>query len=438
VAGLTVVAEQPIACRATSLIEVENPGMKRRTLVLAFPAVLALATAALTPTASAAPSAPGVAHRNVRVCAAPAPGQAACHAIRNERLTAKGVVVPNTTPAGYVPADLRSAYNLPSTSAGGGQVVAIVDAYHDPNALSDMNAYRSYFGIGALKTCTSTNHQPCFRQVNQKGGATYPRSDAGWAYEISLDLEMVSAVCPNCGILLVEASSNSFTNLGAAENRAATLKATEISNSWGTSGESSTELSYDSYFYHPGIAITASSGDSGYGVEYPAASPNVTAVGGTSLTRSSSGGWNPQTAWSGAGSGCSAWEPKPTWQSVVPDSVCANHRAVADVSAVADPNTGVAIYDTYRTGGSWFEIGGTSVASPLIASVYALAANASPFETPPSTYYGSYYGYINPYPSNLTDVTPGSNGSCGAPLCMAGTGWDGPTGLGTPNGTGGF
>jgi subtilase family serine protease len=244
---------------------------------------------------------------------------------------------------------------------------------------------------------------------------------------------MVSATCPKCSILLVEATSNSYANLGTAVNQAATLRATEISNSYG-GGESSNDTSYDtSYFNHPGVAITASSGDGGYGVEYPAASQYVTAVGGTSLTKytSSTPGWS-ETAWSGAGSGCSAYDRQPSWQSSVANiiSVCAR-RVVADVSAVADPNTGVAVYDsyTYQGVGGWLVFGGTSVGSPLIASVYALAGNAATF---------SYSSYPYSHTAALNDVTSGSNGSCGTVLCNATSGWDGPTGLGTPNGTGAF
>ena len=221
--------------------------------------------------------------------------------------------------------------------------------------------------------------------------------------------------------------------MGTAVNQAAKLGATEISNSYG-GGESSSDASYDAtYFNHPGVAITVSSGDSGYGVQYPAASQYVTAVGGTTLARStgSTRGWG-ETVWSGAGSGCSRYDAQPSWQSSIANiaGVCAN-RAVADVSAVADPNTGVAVYDsyTYQGVGGWLVFGGTSVGSPLIASVYALAGNAGTIN------YGSY-----PYSHTaaLNDVTGGSNGSCGTILCNATSGWDGPTGLGTPNGTSAF
>ena len=412
--------------------------MTRRMLFLAVPAVLVLATAAFAPSASAAPSPVGMTHRNIPVCSAPVSGDAACNAIRHDSLTAAGRVIPNATHAGYVPADLQSAYNLPSATAGSGQVIAIVDAYNDPSALSDVNTYRSQFGIAPLSTCTSASPalsttKPCFSKVNQSGGTKYPWSNGGWAQEISLDLDMVSAACPNCSILLVEATSSTLTNLGTAVNQAAKLGATEISNSYG-GGESSSDARYDAtYFNHPGVAITVSSGDSGYGVQYPAASQYVTAVGGTTLARltGSTRGWG-ETVWSGAGSGCSAYDARPIWQSSMTNitGVCAR-RAVADVSAVADPNTGVAVYDsyTYQGVGGWLVFGGTSVSSPLIASVYALAGNAS------ATSYGSY-----PYSHTaaLNDVTGGSNGSCGNVLCNATSGWDGPTGLGTPNGTGAF
>ncbi len=396
--------------------------MTRRTLALA---VLVLASAGLVPAtsaAAAAPAAAGNSHRSVRVCSAPAHGAAACDAIRQDTVTPAGTVTPHATPAGFGPADLQSAYSLPSSSAGSGQTVAIVDAYNDPNAAADLSAYRSQYGLPACTTATG-----CFRKVNQSGGTKYPQSNGGWAQEISLDLDMVSAICPNCHILLVEATSSSLTNLGTAVNEAAKLGATVISNSYGGS-ESSSDPSYDSaYYHHPGIAITASSGDSGYGAQYPAASQYVTAVGGTRLTRAgNTRGWT-ETAWSGAGSGCSAYDAKPTWQT----DGCAK-RTVADVAAVADPSTGVAVYDSYTYQGQsgWLVFGGTSVAAPVIGSVYALAGNAA------TVTYGSY-----PYSqsSSLNDVTSGSNGSCGGSyLCTAGPGYDGPTGLGTPNGTTGF
>jgi subtilase family serine protease len=288
-----------------------------------------------------------------------------------------------------------------------------------------MGVYRAQFGLPA---CTTANG--CFKKVNQNGGTSYPHKNSGWAGEISLDLDMVSAIAPNAHIILVEASTSSLTNLGTAVNEAVTLGARFVSNSYGGS-ESSSDTSYDtSYFNHPGVAITVSSGDSGYGVEYPAASRYVTAVGGTSLTRASnSRGWT-ESVWStspseGAGSGCSKYDAKPAWQT---DTGCSN-RTVADVSAVADPATGVAVYQTYGATG-WVVYGGTSVASPLIAAVYADAGT-------PSAAIPAADAYA--HPSALNDVTTGATASCSpAYLCTAEVGYDGPTGLGTPNGLAAF
>jgi len=357
------------------------------------------------------------------VCPGPSrPGDAHCHA--HVIVDPNGAPVVNTTPRGLFPADLQSAYATPSASGGSGQLVAIVDAYDNPKAENDLNVYRQQFG---LPPCTTANG--CFLKVNQDGVAgSYPRGDVGWGQEIDLDIEMVSALCPNCRILLVEADSATLANLGAAVNTAAALGATVISNSYG-GGESSGELSAEqSFFNHPGIAITVSSGDSGFGVEFPAASQFVTAVGGTHLERAANArGWT-ETAWSGAGSGCSAFVPKPAWQT---DSECAR-RTVADVSAVADPNTGVAVFDSYgrRNSVGWLQFGGTSVAAPLVGAIYALAGNGGGGA-------GASFSYA--HASGLNDVTAGSNGSCGGSyLCTAVAGYDGPTGLGTPKGTTAF
>jgi subtilase family serine protease len=377
------------------------------------------------PAAHAAPASAPSSH--VHVCGAPAHGAASCNAIRNDAAPRAGRAA-TTNPGGLHPADLTAAYALPSATAGAGQTVAIVDAYDDPNAEADLGTYRSQFGLPA---CTTANG--CFRKLNQTGGTSRPKANGGWAQEISLDLDMASAICPNCHILLVEANSASMTDLGTAVNTAVLKGATVVSNSYG-GAESSSDLTYDtSYFKHTRVAITASSGDAGYGVEYPAASPYVTAVGGTALTKSTSArGWS-ETAWSSAGSGCSSIDAQPSWQAARTDitAVC-RQRAVADVSAVADPNTGVAVYDSYRYQGTagWLVFGGTSVSAPVVAGVYALAGNAASISN------GSFpYAHA----TALHDVTSGSNGSCGATaLCTAKTGWDGPTGLGTPNGVSAF
>jgi len=355
----------------------------------------------------------GLSHRPV--CPSAAPGFARCNS--DVVTDANGKPAANPTPSGYGPPDLINAYNLATAGSGAGQTIAIVDAFDDPNAASDLTIYRSKFGLPACGT-------GCFRKVDQNGGTSYPRSDGGWSQEISLDLDMASAICPSCQILLVEAASNSFANLSAAVDRAWLMGANVISNSYGGS-EYSSEVSDQSHYDHAGVPITVSTGDSGYGAEFPATATGVTAVGGTTLRRANnSRGWS-ETAWSGAGSGCSKYIAKPKWQN---DGGCAN-RTVADVSAVADPNTGVAVYDTFRTGG-WLVFGGTSVSAPIVAAVYARAANASTFTGASSVW--SNYGSLN-------DVTSGSNGACSvAYLCNAGSGFDGPTGWGTPNGTGAF
>ncbi|MFE3179827.1 peptidase S8 [Streptomyces violascens] len=404
--------------------------MRRSLSPTALAATLAAAALALaTPLAQAATSASTAAHvTTVRSCAAPTrPDVMACKALKVTGGTVKSAdaeraLTAAAAPSGYGPASIQSAYKLPSATAGSGRTVAIVDAYDDPNAESDLAAYRAQYGLSA---CTTANG--CFKKVGQTGTSKLPRANAGWAEEISLDLDMVSAACPNCKILLVEASSSSMTNLGTAVNTAVSLGAKYVSNSYG-GGESSSDTSYDTtYFNHPGVAITVSSGDGGYGTEYPAASRYVTAVGGTSLNSSSSSrGWA-ESAWSDAGSGCSGYDAKPSWQK---DTGCAK-RTVADVSAVADPATGVAVYDTYGGDPGWEVFGGTSASAPLIAAVYALAGTPSSGSTPASFPYA--------HAGSLNDVTSGSNGSCSpAYLCKGGSGYDGPTGLGTPNGTAAF
>lgn len=396
-----------------------------RTATRGLAAVAGFATLGLIwGTATAAHADPATTHHPTEhVCTTdPAPGHATCFAVRQTD-TMTPYLAPDAVPSGYGPADLQQAYNLVSAAAnsGGTATVAIVDAYDDPNAESDLQAYRKQYG---LPECSAANG--CFTKIDQRGGTSYPAANQGWATEITLDLDAVSAACPDCRILLVEADSASMADLGAAVNRAAnTPGVVAISNSYG-GAESANEATLDQKFYHhPGIAVTASSGDSGYGVSYPAASPDVTAVGGTTLQQASnSRGWT-ESAWSGAGSGCSAYEAKPSWQH---DQDCTK-RSVTDVSAVADPNSGLAIYDTYGQSG-WLTVGGTSLSSPLIAAVYAQAPNAGSVDAVSSAYANT---------GALNDVTSGSNGACQVQyLCTAGPGYDGPTGLGTPNGTGAF
>ena len=386
---------------------------------------------ALSATAASASTSPAT-YRHA--CAVPAAKHAQCFSIRIATAPAATRVAPAQTPGSYGPSDLQSAYNLTSaaTSKGAGETVAIVDAYDDPDAASDLANYRTNYGLPPANLTI----------YNQGGGTTVtapPAGTSGWDIEESLDLDMVSAICPNCSIDLVEANSNSFADLGTAANTAAGLTGVvAVSNSYGGS-EFSGETA-DTNYDHPGVAFTVSAGDSGWGVEYPAASQYVTSVGGTALTPDSSvaRGWT-ESVWGdgtegtdgdGTGSGCSVYESKASWQDGVTDPLCGN-RTVADVAADADPATGVTIYDSYNGfGGFQSGWGGTSEASPIIAATYALAGAAAA-----GTYPASYpYAHA----SDLNNVTTGSNGDCGNYLCNGGTGYNGPTGLGTPEGTAAF
>jgi hypothetical protein len=354
-----------------------------------------------------------------RACAVPAhPGEMACLALVRTDVRAPHGVRPQAAPSGLGASDLRSAYALPT--GGEGRTVAIVAAYDDPKAEADLAVYRSRYGLPA---CTTANG--CFRKVDQHGGGHLPAADPGWAEEESLDLDMVSAVCPDCHILLLEADRPSMRDLGTAVRTAVALGARYVSNSYGSDERSTDARSDASYFDHPGVAITVASGDDGYGVNYPAASRYVTAVGGTSLTRASNArGWS-ETAWNGAGSGCSAYVAKPSWQA----GTGCTRRSIADVAAVADPDTGVAVYDSYRSGG-WLVVGGTSASAPIVAGIYALAGPVAPGSHPSSFPY-AHTGALN-------DVTSGGGSCAPSDLCAARTGYDGPTGLGTPRGVTAF
>lgn len=317
---------------------------------------------------------------------------------------------------GFAPKDLRSAYKLPATG-GSDQTIAIVDAFDDPNAESDLKAFRSHYG---LSECTTANG--CFKKVNQKGETkNYPGANVGWAVEISLDLDMASAICPECHILLVEANNNFFENLAIAEDEAATLKASEISNSWGGL-DLSARVAEDSHYNHAGIPILAAAGDSGYKTEFPASVPTVISVGGTVLkTAENSREWS-EIVWKKTGSGCSPVQSKPAWQT---DSGCSK-RTQNDVAAVASLETPVSVYDTYSREG-WLLIGGTSVSTPVLAGVEALSSSTARSLGAEAFYKAGPAG-------RLFDITEGSNGSCGTYLCEAKIGYDGPSGWGVPNG----
>lgn len=444
-------------------------------------------------------------------CADPAPGRAGCLALQLVPRTAQArahthplgisrngpvrALSPAAGDFGLRPEDLRSAYELP-IGAGAGQTIALVDAYHDPTAEADLEAYDTEFG---LPPCTAAGG--CFEQVNQEGepgNPPFPENSTvlkeareapegserwelaeeatGWALEISLDIETAHATCRQCRILLVEAESPSFGNLDTAVASAARLGATEISNSWGGPEQGlSAGLESSSAFNHPGIVITASAGDDGYlswgaesasqrgYAEFPASSPHVVAVGGTRLQLGAGGRWSNETVWNGngaGGGGCSVIFTAPAWQQNVEGFAaagCASKRAVSDVAADADPYSGLAVHDTSpeceTSKVNWCTIGGTSLASPLIASVYALAGGSGGAPYPART----LYLHRASTPGSLHDVTSGSNGECSTPfeepsqlssckeavegedcssrsICLARVGYDGPSGVGTPKG----
>jgi len=395
----------------------------RRTLLSAAGATTLL----LAVLAGGAPAADAAGHGKLhakRVCTTAAKATvAACSA--KVLVDSQGAVPHSTTPSASAktPAQLKDAYKLAGTSSGG-RTVAIVDAYGYPNLAADLATYRSKFGIPACTTASG-----CLRIKDQNGGTSLPRFDAGWAGEQALDVDAVSAICGDCKILVVQAKSSSIADLGTAVSTASKQAGVvAISNSYG--GGDLSDATYGANYNHPGIAVTASTGDNGYqGGSFPASSQYVTAVGGTTLTSAANTrGWS-ESAWSGAGSGCSTVNA-PLAAAASSGTGCAR-RAIADVSAAADPNNGgmAVYYPTSRTASTWAQVGGTSESAPIIASVYALSGNTA--------------GYANATPYSHTvslfDVTSGSNGTCPTTQwCTSRSGWDGPTGLGTPNGTGAF
>jgi hypothetical protein len=325
-----------------------------------------------------------------------------------------------TKPSGFGPSDLISAYHLKAVTTSPG-TIAIVDAYNYAAAESDLAKYRSQYGLPA---CTTANG--CFKRVNQSGAASplpkAPPAGDDWTVEAALDLDMASAACPTCKLILVEANDDTSDGLYVAQNGAAKLKPTVISNSWGGS-EPSSLATLEKDFDHAGIGNFVASGDNGFNSDpqYPSTSAFVTAVGGTTLKRSTTAtrGWT-ETAWADSGSSCSGSIAKPSYQSVVASSTCAK-RAASDVSAVANPSTGVAVYNAAN--GGWIVVGSTSAATPLVAGVYTLYGLG-----------GQAPGWAYSHTADFNDVTSGKNGTCTGALCKTAKGWDGPTGIGTPNG----
>jgi Ricin-type beta-trefoil lectin domain len=399
--------------------------------------VALLASAGITGSATAATLSPASTDRVAAQSANGHAAVAACEQWRSTTMASCAVLTIHPradTPTGYGPADLQSAYGLTALNAGARQTVAVVTAYDDPTAEADLATYRSTYDLAPCTTADS-----CFQKINQTGGSQPPPPNGqAWADVTAADLDVISAVCPNCRLLLIEATSNQITDMGAAVNQAVTSGANVIDVGWGVA-ESAAETGYDSsYFEHKGVTIVAAapaaaSGDGSGMTAYPAASPYVTAVGGTTLTAgTSTRGWT-ETAWPQGGSGCSPYEANPSWQ---PASICGGKRALNDVSA--DAGSPVASYNSYDNSG-WNGAEGTGVAAAIIAGIYGLAGPdgssdypaAYPYQHPGGSYTTPRNAYA--YSEGLNDITSGNNGTCATTyMCQAGKGYDGPTGLGSP------
>jgi len=346
------------------------------------------------------------------------PTVAQCKSAIRSSLSAIPATVDPTLLPGYGPEHLQKAYGLIgiSNASGAGRTVAVVSAYASANLESDLGVYRAEFGLPA---CTVANG--CLKIIAPNGNGH--AADAGWAAETAIDVEMVSAICPLCNIEVVQAKSAKISDLANAVDQAAADQPVAISNSFSTTEVGA--VAYASHWNHPGIAITAGAGDDGYGVSFPASVPSVIAVGGVSLHQNPDGSFATPTVWSGTGSGCSAYFQKPTWQT---DTGCPN-RTVNDIAALADPNTGVIAYASQN--GGWNVYGGTSVASPIIASMYALAGATAGMTDGSGLYTANGSGLMN--------QVIGSNGTCPvAYLCNGEPGYDGPDGNGMPYGLDAF
>lgn len=354
-------------------------------------------------------------------------------------------------PTGLTPANLASLYTIPAAPTGAGKVVAIVDACSLPSVATDLAAYRSKFGLPALPLCGGAiGHAPtpggaaCFGVVSQRGDATIGPPDNGWGGEIALDVDMVSAACPDCSILLVEADSPNSWDLGPAVNQAVALGASAVSNSYGAPedpndqfGPAYSDGPYVVDYQHPGVLIAVASGDGLYDNQtfqgtpaalapsFPSTVPSVLSVGGTTVKTGGSaarGGYT-EVVWASVGggttSGCSGEFTKPAYQGAINMGSC-NARANADVSAAA---ANIAVY----AGGGWGAFAGTSCSSPFVAALLTRVGLADRDNA-----------FIYAHGSAFYDVTSGNNdpsGKCHDVICNAGTGWDGPTGWGSPNGT---
>jgi subtilase family serine protease len=385
--------------------------MKIKNTLYLFLITVLLIAFSLTGTVSAAPAADSGNSIGAKpVCPGPAAhGSVRCIAWARPNAS--------RSPVGLTPATMKAAYGFStSVTAGTGKTIALVDAYDDPTAANDLGVFSTQFSLPA---CTTANG--CFTKVNQTGGTKYPSANAGWALEISLDIEWAHAIAPAAKILLVEANSSSFSNLLAAEDYAS-AHANYVSNSWGGS-EFSGESAYDSHFVRSGVVFFVAAGDSGLPAEYPSASPNVISVGGTLLTFNTNGTLASETGWANGGGGCSSYETAASAQSGYSGYAqvkCAGKRATPDVSMDAAPNSGAAVYDSTKYSGQsgWWQVGGTSLSSPIWAGRSAdagVVTNA---------------GYV--YGNNLTfrDITSGNNGAAclvGFDLCSGRGSWTGAT-----------
>ena len=407
-------------------------------------------SAAPTPATAELPNAALADRGTTRVCA----GIAGNRCLADIVTVAKGSVkaLATTTPVGYGPADFAAAYNLPAATVGPANTIAILDEGAFPTLESDLGSYRSQYGLPA---CTTANG--CFKQVNEHGGAplaartttAQKQFDEEVGVETTLDVDMASAACPTCHILEITVNRDITTSedqaaedFGVAMDTAAKLGASSASVSYQFDPDATLDLGTAARdFFHPGMAITASSGDGGFeGTPsgWPQNLPTVTSVGGTSLYRTpGAGNGYTEVAWSGSGSGCAAELPPALGQPTSVSAVCGGHRTDADVSADADPNTGAAVYDDYAPSSGqpygWIAVGGTSESSPFVAGLYARGGGLGDVEGPNTL-------YADPS-SAFNDVTIGQNAppnsGCGV-LCDSGPGWDGPTGLGTPDGLSAF
>jgi subtilase family serine protease len=413
-------------------------------LSLAVPGRSAVSMAHGAPATPPAQAASGP-HGHKAVCGSPGPHAVRCNADVATDSSANPLVAPNVLAGSMSPVQFHTAYNLPCTPGGPVQsvctapasysaqpIIAIVDAYLDPTVEYDLGVYDTQWGLPA---CTVANG--CLTLLNENGGASLPTTvDGNWALETSLDVQTAHEICQTCRIMLLAATSNNWSDLAVAVNTAAALGVQAISNSYGGS-EWAGETSLDSSYNHPGVAVVASSGDSGQGSQYPASSPYVVAAGGTTLTLNSDGTYQSEASWVDGGSGCSQYEHANSWEvasSNWSQTTCVGMRGATDVSADANPYTGAAVFDStvYNGWSGWYELGGTSLSAPIIAATFALAGGV------PSGMNAQQIPYSQFSTPNSHDITSGANGTCGNLMCNAASGYDGPTGLGSPNGTAGF